>query len=67
MRRADHGTQLKEETKHEKPPEPASQTGKNPNDARGDEGKLHKNQKDLHVGSDHKTPEMEEGNRGTFP
>ena len=52
MKRANHGTKLEGTPKHEKPPEPAAQTGKNPNDARGD---------------DHKTKEMEEEHRGTFP
>ena len=66
-KRANHSTQLKDEPKHEKPPEPAAQTGKNPRDAREDEGKLHKNQRELGVGDDHKTEDMEEGNRGTFP
>ena len=67
MKRANHGTQLDETRKHEKPPEPAPQTGKDPRDARGDEQQLAENQQDLNVGPDHKTPEMEEGQRGTFP
>ena len=66
-KRANHSTPLEEHTKHEKPPEPAAQTGKNERDARGDEGKLHKNQQELGVGEDHKTEEMEKGSRGTFP
>jgi hypothetical protein len=66
-RRANHSTQLDDEPKHEKPPEPAAQTGKNPSDARDNDGKLHKNQAELGVGDDHKTKDMEEGGRGTFP
>ena len=66
-KRANHSTQLDETIKHEKPPEPAAQTGKNERDARDDEGKLHRNQKELGVGEDHKTEEMEKGSRGTFP
>jgi hypothetical protein len=29
--------------------------------------KLAENQRKLHVGSDHKTPDMKKGHRGTFP
>ena len=67
MKRANHGTKLEGTPKHQKPPEPAAQTGKNPNDAREDGGQLAENQKDLGVGPDHKTEDMEKGQRGTFP
>ena len=67
MKRSNHSTQLNEERKHEKPPEPAAQTGKNERDAREDDRKLHRNQDELGVGQDHKTDDMEEGGRGTFP
>ena len=67
MKRANHGTQLEGTPKQDVPPPPTAQTGKNPKDAREDDGKLAENQKDLGVGSDHKTEEMEEGHRGTFP
>lgn len=67
MKRAEHSTKLQGTPKHEKPPEPAAQTGKNPNDARGDEEQLKQNQQDLGVDDDHKTDAMEEGHRGTFP
>ena len=67
MKRSDHGTKLDTETKHDKPPQPAAQTGKNPRDAREDEGKLTENQRELGVGDDHKTDDMERGHRGTFP
>lgn len=66
-KRAGHSTPLSGDTKHEKPPEPAAQTGKNPADARENDGKLHQNQRELGVGEDHKTKDMEEGGRGTFP
>ena len=66
-KRANHSTHLDETTKHEKPPEPAAQTGKNEHDARDDDRKLHKNQRELGVGEDHKTEEMKQGGRGTFP
>ena len=67
MKRANHGTQLKGSTKHPKPSPPAAQTGTNEHDAREDEGKLAENQKDLGVGPDHKTEDMERTDRGTFP
>ncbi len=67
MKRSEHGTKLDTEVKHEKPPQPATQTGKNPRDAREDDSKLAENQRELDVGEDHKTEEMERGNRGTFP
>jgi hypothetical protein len=67
MKRANHSTQLQGSEKHKKPTEPAAQTGKNDRDAREDDRKLAENQQDLGVGEDHKTEEMEEGQRGTFP
>jgi hypothetical protein len=36
-------------------------------DARQDTGKLRKNQERLRVGSDHKTPAMKKGRRGSYP
>ena len=36
-------------------------------DARGQPEKQKENQRRLRVDSDHKTPEMKKGNRGTFP
>ena len=66
-KRANHSTPLSGDAKHEKQPEPAAQTGKNPADARENDSKLHKNQRELGVGEDHKTKDMEEGGRGTFP
>lgn len=36
-------------------------------DARGQPEKQKENQKRLRVDSDHKTPEMKKGHRGTFP
>jgi len=67
MKRANHSTQLKGSEKHKDRPEPAAQTGKNEHDARDDDRKLAENQQELGVGEDHKTEEMENGNRGTFP
>lgn len=67
MKRANHSMQLKGSTKHKQPPEPAPQTGKHDGDAREDESQLAENQQELGVGEDHKTEEMEEGGRGTFP
>ena len=67
MKRANHGTQLKGSTKHKQPPEQAPQTGKHEGVARDDVSQLAENQQELGVGDDHKTEEMEEGGRGTFP
>ena len=67
MKRSNHGTKLEGTAKHQKPPEAAAQTGKNPKDAREDEAQLHENQEELGVGEDHQTDDMEQGNRGTFP
>jgi hypothetical protein len=36
-------------------------------DARGSAEKQKENQKKLRVDSDHRTPEMKKGHRGTFP
>ena len=66
-KRANHSTHLKEDPKHKSPPLTGPQTGKNEADARDDESKLAENQRDLGVGEDHKTEDMEEGGRGTFP
>ena len=67
MKNANHGTQLKGTPKQDAPQAPTPQTGKNPKDAREDDAKLAENQKELGVGDDHKTDEMEDGQRGTFP
>ena len=67
MRRANHGSPLKQDVKHEKPPNPAPQTGKNPRDARDDQEQIKQNQRELGVEDDHKTDDMEKGGRGTFP
>jgi hypothetical protein len=66
MKRANHGSPLKQDAKQEKPP-PAPQTGKNPRDARRDKGQLSQNQQELGVEDDHKTKKMKKGGRGTFP
>lgn len=66
-KRADHNTQLKESAKDDQRPAPVTQTGKNPSDAREDDNKLAKSQRDLGVDKEHKTPDMEKGGRGTFP
>jgi hypothetical protein len=67
MKRANHGTKL-QGTPQETPAEPpAARTGKNPKDAREDETKLTENQQELCVGDDHKTEDMEDSGRGTFP
>jgi hypothetical protein len=50
----------------------AKSTRRSDNDALDKDGnvkpeKLAENQRKLHVGADHKTPEMKKGHRGTFP
>lgn len=65
-KRAGHSAPLSGSTK-QPTPTPAPQTGTNEHDAREDEGKLEKNRNDLGVADDHKTEDMEQGKRGTFP
>ena len=67
MKRSNHSTQLQGSEKHKQPTPPTAQTGKNEHDAREDKSKLAENQQDLGVGSDHKTEDMEQTGRGTFP
>jgi len=68
MKRSNHSTQLDDTAKHKNPPEqPTAQTGKNEHDAREDNRKLGENQRDLGIGKDHKTGDMEKNKRGTFP
>lgn len=68
MKRANHSTKLQGSEKHKRPDEPpAPKTGKHEGDAREDEKQLTENQRELGVGDDHKTEDMEEGERGTFP
>jgi hypothetical protein len=65
------------DTEQTKQPQAAQQPGakstrRNDNDALDKDGhvkpeKLAENQKKLNVGSDHKTPDMKKGHRGTFP
>jgi hypothetical protein len=44
-----------------------SSNGNTPRDARNDKSRQSQNRKELGVGEDHKTKDMEEKNRGTFP
>lgn len=68
MKRANHGTNLKGKPKNPKAPDlPPQETGKRDGDAREDGQQLAENQQELGVGEDHKTEDMEEGGRGTFP
>jgi len=67
MKRADHGTKLQGSDSREKRPVASPQTGKKPGDARDEDAKLQQNRQDLGVEEDHKTEEMEDGGRGTFP
>jgi hypothetical protein len=67
MKRANHSTKLTGSEKHQKGTPPAPQTGKNPHDARDDESQLVDNREELGVGEDHKTDDMKDKGRGTFP
>ncbi|HYH43606.1 MAG TPA: hypothetical protein VD867_16650 [Burkholderiales bacterium] len=67
MKRAEHGSQMKGSEPSGKAPAATPQTGKKPGDARDDEAQLKQNQADLSVNEDHKTDEMEDAGRGTFP
>ncbi|MFL6579934.1 MAG: hypothetical protein ACJ8G2_04260 [Burkholderiales bacterium] len=44
-----------------------SSGGKKPGDARHDKSRQAENRKELGVGEDHKTKDMEDKKRGTFP
>jgi hypothetical protein len=46
---------------------PTDQTGKHQDDAREEPGKQRRNREEMGVNEDHKTNDMEEGGRGTFP
>jgi hypothetical protein len=48
-------------------PREKSTNGNKPRDARNDKSQQSENRKELGVGEDHKTKDMEEKNRGTFP
>jgi hypothetical protein len=67
MKRANHGTKLQGTPQDTPSVPPADPAAKNPQDARDDDAQLAENQQDLGVGKDHKTEDMEEGGRGTFP
>jgi hypothetical protein len=47
--------------------QPGAQGAGEAADAREDKAKLRKNQRELGVEPDHKTPDMKKGHRGTFP
>ncbi len=46
---------------------PTGQTGKKPEDARGDPGRQERNREEMGVEEDHRTEDMQKGKRGTFP
>lgn len=46
---------------------PADQTGKKPEDARGEPERQERNREDLGVEDNHRTEDMNRGKRGTFP
>jgi hypothetical protein len=48
-------------------PQPGTRAGAPRGDARRNEDQLRRNQEQLGVGRDHRTPEMKKHRRGTFP
>ena len=75
MNDSNRSTQLDDENEASPGAQPAApQTGKNQRDARDqrdeddvDEAKLEENRRRLGVNEEHRTAEMEQGKRGTFP
>jgi hypothetical protein len=67
MKRANQGTKLQGDPVRVPAGPPGNPSGKNPRDARDDDKKQAENREELGVGEDHKTRDMEEKNRGTFP
>jgi hypothetical protein len=65
MKRAEHGSQIKGDADAQ--PRPVPETSEDRADAREKPEQLRKNREDLGVEDDHKTKDMEQGNRGTFP
>lgn len=68
MKDADRRARLRDKPEDQKPRLTTGQTGKHEGDARGrEETELPKNREKLRVNEEHKTPEMERNERGTFP
>lgn len=68
MKDADRRARLDDERNQKERLQQAEQTGKHEGDARGrEDSELPKNRDKLRVNEEHKTPEMERDERGTFP
>ena len=66
-KRAEHSTPLGGDEKQARSQPSPAPTGKREGDARDEKSELKKNRKDLGVGEDHKTGDMDKRHRGTFP
>ena len=66
-RNANHSTQIDKDDSPKDETVAVPQTGKRPEDARGDPEQQQRNREQLNVGEDHLTEEMRENKRGTFP
>jgi hypothetical protein len=58
---------VEDESRLKAKPQPGTRTGAPRGDGRRNEDQLRKNQEQLGVSRDHKTPEMKKRHRGTFP
>jgi len=67
MKRAEHGLGTKGSDGTTATPVEAPQTGENPRDAREEPARQKQNQEELGVDEDHKTEDMKDTGRGTFP
>lgn len=69
MPNANHGTQIDKDQEGRDAPVSSPQTGKNPDDARGDPQQQKRNREQMNdgVADDHRTDKMREEKRGTFP
>jgi hypothetical protein len=67
MKDADSRTRIDKPVPSDQPPVATPQTGRRPEDARDDHARQQRNRKDMGVREDHKTEDMEDKGRGTFP
>jgi hypothetical protein len=67
MKDAGRSTRIDKPAPDDQPPVSVPQTGPRPEDARHDPAQQERNREDMGVTDTHKTEEMEEKRRGTFP
>ncbi len=67
MKDANRSTNLDKPVPPEKPPVDVPPTGKKPHDARDDPAQQERNREEMGVTPEHKTEDMKEKGRGTFP